>query len=68
MWKFLHRQFTYFSWGFALAMAACIAYAVGVSDLLKYLVISAVVGVVVSIGLFMLERRFPEQTSTAPDE
>ena len=68
MWHFLKRQFTYFSWGFAIAMTVSIAYELGLSDLVKYVVISAVVGVVVSIGLFMLERRFPEQTSTAPDE
>jgi hypothetical protein len=68
MWHFLRRQLTYFSWGFAIAMAACVAYAVGVSDLVKYVVISAAVGVAVSVGLFLLERRFPDQTGTATDE
>lgn len=69
MWSFLHRQFTYFSWGFAVALAACIAYAVGVSDLVKYGIISAVAGVLVSVGIFVLERRFPERPEPpAPDE
>lgn len=63
MWHFLRRQATYFVWGFAIALVICVAYALGTSDLIKYIVISAIVGVVVSVGLFFLERQFPEETS-----
>ncbi len=63
MWHFLRKQFTYFSWGFAIALVACVAYELGLSDLVKYVIISAAVGVVVSVGLFFLERRFPEQAA-----
>jgi uncharacterized membrane protein len=68
MWKFLRRQFTYFSWGFAIAMAVSFAYALGLSDLVKYAAISAIVGVAVTVGLFFLERRFPERADAAPEE
>lgn len=68
MWRFLHRQFTYFTWGFAVALIGCIAYAVGVSELAKYAAISAAAGLVVSIVIFFLERRFPEQSPPPPVE
>ena len=60
MRSFLRRQATYFIWGFAISLAVIVAYEVGLESLLKYAIISAVVGVVVSAAIFMLERRFPE--------
>ena len=62
MWAFFRRQTFYFIWGFAISLAVIVAWKVGVSDLINYAVISAVVGVVVSIGIFFLERLFPDKT------
>jgi hypothetical protein len=62
MWAFFRRQTFYFIWGFAISLAVIVAWKVGVSDLINYGVISAVVGVVVSIGIFFLERLFPDKT------
>lgn len=64
MWRFLRRQATYFVWGFAIALVAIVAYDVGVSDLVKYVITAAIVGLVVSVGLFFLERQFPESKGT----
>jgi hypothetical protein len=63
MWTFFRRQTYFFLWGFAIAMIACVAYAVGLDDLIKYIVISALVGVIVSLIIFVLERRFPDRRS-----
>lgn len=60
MWRFFRRQATYFVWGFAIALVAIVAYDVGVSDLVKYVVTAAIVGLVVSVVLFFLERQFPD--------
>ena len=64
MWRFFRRQATYFSWGFAIALAAIVAWDVGVSDLVRYALTAAVVGIVVSVGIFFLERRFPDSGET----
>jgi hypothetical protein len=66
MWSFFRRQTYYFLWGFAIALVICVAYDVGVDQLVKYAIISAIVGAVLSIGIFFLERRFPDRTPT-PD-
>lgn len=66
MWTFFRRQTFYFIWGFAISLAVIVAWKVGVSDLVNYAIISAVVGVVVSVGIFLLERRFPD--TGAPKE
>jgi hypothetical protein len=60
MWTFFRRQSYYFLWGFAITLAICVAYALGLDDLIKYVVISAIAGVVVSLIIFLLERRFPD--------
>jgi hypothetical protein len=60
MRRFFRRQATYFIWGFAASLALIVAYEVGLDRLLKYAIASAVVGVVVSAGIFLLERRFPD--------
>ncbi|MBA4179568.1 MAG: hypothetical protein C0506_03175 [Anaerolinea sp.] len=64
MWAFFRRQTFYFIWGFAISLAVIVAWKVGVSDLLNYAMISAVVGVVVSATIFFLERKFPNNTVT----
>ncbi|MEO9255661.1 MAG: hypothetical protein ABI305_08985 [Tepidiformaceae bacterium] len=61
MWAFFRRQTYYFLWGFTIALVACVAYAVGLSDLVKYIIISGLVGIIVSLIIFFLERRFPEK-------
>ncbi|MCZ2109245.1 MAG: hypothetical protein LC118_06735 [Dehalococcoidia bacterium] len=67
MWSFFRRQATYFVWGFAIALVAIVAYNVGVSDLVKYVITAAIVGVVVSAAIFFLERRFPEHRNVGND-
>ena len=57
---FFRRQTTYFLWGFAITMVVIAAYEEGLSDLLTWVLISAVVGVVVSAAVFLLGRRFPD--------
>lgn len=64
MWAFFRRQTFYFIWGFAISLAVIVAWKVGVSDLLNYAMISAVVGVAVSAAIFFLERKFPNNTVT----
>lgn len=63
MWHFLRRQATYFIWGFAITLVICVAVALGTSELIKYIIISAVVGIAVSLALFFLERQFPDETN-----
>lgn len=63
MWAFLRKQTFYFLWGFAISLAVIVAWKVGVSDLINYAVISAVVGVVVSLAIFFLERLWPDSNT-----
>lgn len=63
MWAFVRRQTFYFICGFTVSLAAIVAWKVGVSDLVDYAIVSAVVGLVVSVGIFFLERIFPDNTA-----
>ena len=67
MRTFFRRQATHFMWGFALALAFTVAWDLGVDPLIRYAAISAVVGVVVAVGVFFLERRFPDKPATPQD-
>ncbi len=67
MRRFFRRQTTYFIWGFAVALLVITAFDIGVGQLTLYAGISAVAGVVVSAIVFMLERRFPDNTPTVED-
>ncbi len=67
MWSFFRRQTFYFIWGFAISLAAIVAWRVGVSDLVNYAAISAGVGIVVSAAIFFLERKFPDNTPNPPE-
>ncbi len=60
MRNFFRRQATYFIWGFAISLVLIVAYEVGVDRLVKYALTSAIVGVVVSAGIFFLGHRFPD--------
>ena len=60
MRSFFRRQVSYFIWGFAAAMVIIVAIDVGLVRLVNYAAIAAVVGVIVSAAIFMLERRFPD--------
>jgi hypothetical protein len=57
---FLRRQAAYFAWGFAITMVVIAAYKEGLRDLITWVIISAVVGLIVSAAIYLLERRFPE--------
>lgn len=61
MWAFFRRQTYFFLLGFVVALMACVAYAVGLNDLVRYIIISAAVGIVFSLLIFFLERRFPDR-------
>lgn len=67
MRRFFRRQITYFVWGFAAALLVIIAIDVGFGRLVNYAAIAAAAGVVVSAIIFMLDRRFPDDTPTAED-
>ncbi len=60
MRNFFRRQFTYFTWGFALALLIIVAADLGFDQLMIYAAIAAAAGVVVSAIIFLLERRFPD--------
>lgn len=64
MWSFFRRQTFYFIWGFAISLVAIVAWKVGVSDLINYAAVSAIVGVAVSAAIFFLERKFPDRAPT----
>ncbi len=65
MRSFFRRQVSYFVWGFAAAMVVIVAIDVGFGRLVNYAAIAAVVGVIVSAVIFMLERRFPDNSPPA---
>ena len=62
MWTFLARQFRIFALGFIVAAAITLYFRVGTADLLITLAVGAAAGVLLTIGLSWLERRFPDET------
>lgn len=54
-------------WGFALALAVTVAWDLGLDTLTRYAIISAAAGVAVVVGVFLLERRFPEKPELPQD-
>lgn len=60
MRTFFRRQTTYFIWGFAIALVITIAVDRGLDTLVRYFLIAAVAGVLVSAAVYFLERRFPD--------
>lgn len=63
MRTFFRRQTTYFVWGFAIALVITIAVDRGIDTLVRYFLIAAVAGAVVSAVVYFLERRFPDHES-----
>jgi hypothetical protein len=61
MRSFFRRQTTYFVWGFAIALVITIAVDRGLDTLVRYFLIAAAAGVVVSVAIYFLERRFPDR-------
>ena len=59
MWTFLRRQGLYFLVGFVICFIIYLFIRIDSEKILLGIVISGFVGLAVSIGLFMLERRFP---------
>jgi ABC-type nitrate/sulfonate/bicarbonate transport system permease component len=62
MWSFLRRQFLYFLIGFVVAFIIYIFARFDSDKVLLGILISALVGLVLSGFLFYLERRFPDKT------
>jgi cell division protein FtsW (lipid II flippase) len=60
MWSFFRRQLNYFLIGFIIAFVIYLFIRYDADDILLGVVIGAVAGVALSIGLYLLERRFPE--------
>lgn len=65
MWHFLRRQLNYFLIGFVIAFVVYLFFRFDANDVILGVLIGIVAGVALSIGLFFLERRFPER---APDQ
>ena len=59
MWQFLRRQLNYFLIGFVVSFVVYLFIRYDADDVLLGVVIGIGCGLALSIGLFMLERRFP---------
>lgn len=64
MWAFIRRQALYFLAGFVVAFVIYLFIQFNNDDVLLGIAISAVVGVVVSVIFWWLERRFEEKPAT----
>jgi ABC-type nitrate/sulfonate/bicarbonate transport system permease component len=65
MWSFLRRQFLYFLTGFVVAFVIYIFARFDSDKVLLGVLISALVGLVVSAVIMYLERKFPERRPPA---
>ena len=60
MWATLQRFWHYFLIGFIVTFVVYVFVRLDKDKILLGLLLSVVVGLVLSIGLFLLERRFPD--------
>ena len=60
MWTVFHRAWRYFSIGFIAGLVIALFVLVDIDDLLLSILIGAVVGAVLTVGIFWLERRYPD--------
>lgn len=67
MWSFLRRQLNYFLLGFVASFLVYLFIRYNANDIILGIVIGAVSGLLLSIGLFLLERRFPDRGPAAED-
>jgi len=68
MWTFLRRQFTYFLIGFIVTFVIYLFVRFDADQVVLGVVIGAVGGAVLAIALFLLERRFPDETPNFPEQ
>lgn len=64
MWGFFRRSTLYFLIGFIVAFVIFLFFKLSNGELMAGLAIGAVSGVVVTIAIFVLERRFPDNPAT----
>ena len=62
MWSFLRRQLNYFLIGFVATFVVYLFIRFDPDKVFLGVVLGAIGGTVLSGGLFMLERRFPDKT------
>lgn len=67
MWTFFHRAWRFFSIGFIVGLIVSLFILVDTDDLLLSIGIGAATGVVLTVAIFALERRFPDEPQ-APAE
>jgi cell division protein FtsW (lipid II flippase) len=65
MWSFLRRQALYFLVGFVVSFIIYLFVRFDFDKIILGVVIGAGVGLAVSIGVFMLERRFPDRSEAS---
>lgn len=61
MWTFLRRQLRYFTVGFIVTFIVTLFIRFDANDVILALAIGAAGGLLVSIVIFVLERRFPDE-------
>jgi cell division protein FtsW (lipid II flippase) len=68
MWSFLRRQLLYFLVGFVITFVIYLFVEWEADKVVTGAAIAIAGGIVLSLGLFFLERRFPEQTPPPPSD
>lgn len=61
MWSFLRHQAIYFLIGFVLTSAIYLKFKLDWNEVVVGLAVGAAGGLVLAVGLFWLERRFPDR-------
>jgi multisubunit Na+/H+ antiporter MnhE subunit len=66
MWSFLRRQFLYFLIGFVITFVLYLFVRFDANKVILGVGVGIIGGLVLSAVLFMLERRFPDQSQSPP--
>lgn len=64
MWTALRRFWHFFLLGFVIVFVVYLFFKLDQNELILGLVLGAAGGIALSGGVFLLERRFPERTTT----
>ncbi len=66
MWSFLRRQFLYFLVGFVVSFVIYLFVRFDADKVILGVGVGIIGGLVLSVLLFLLERRFPDQSQSPP--